>query len=341
MSFLRCEASQRLGKENKLVKLSTMINWNKLGKNLQKIYAYEINNMGGNKPYDSLKMYKAILLGQWYNLSDPELEEALKVRLDFMMFTQLEGSVPDETTLCRFRNKLSELGLEEILLQEVNNELESLGLKVKKCEGAVIDATIIESSSRPRKTIEVIEEDRKEKDLNESSSESIENSISYGKDPDARWLKKGKRYYYGYKGFVATDAKDGYIEKIKVTPANRSEVKELVPTLPDKKPVRVYADKGYASKDNRNQLQKRQIKDGIMEKAVRGKPLSYWQKKKNKLISSKRFIVEQAFGTLKRRFQFSKASYVTRVKVQTQFILKATCFNLLKALNKVKLIPVS
>ena len=51
-------------------------------------------------------MFKAVLLGQWYSLSDPELEEALTVRLDFMMFTDLESNVPDETTLCRFRNLL-------------------------------------------------------------------------------------------------------------------------------------------------------------------------------------------------------------------------------------------
>jgi len=88
-------------------------------------------------------------------------------------------------------------------------------------------------------------------------------------------------------------------------------------------------------------LKSHNIKDGILEKAVRGKGLTRWQKKKNKLISAKRFIVEQAFGTLKRKFKFTKAAYNTRTKVELQLIMKATCFNLLKAINKVELVMVN
>lgn len=53
-------------------------------------------------------MFKALLLQSWHSLSDPELEEALRVRIDFMLFTGMgiENEVPDETTICRFRNKL-------------------------------------------------------------------------------------------------------------------------------------------------------------------------------------------------------------------------------------------
>ena len=339
MSFLKYEAQNRVKKENKLIKLSKIINWNKIGKHLKQMYAYEINGTGGQKPYDSLKMYKAVLLGQWYNLSDHELEEALEVRLDFMLFTELEGDVPDETTLCRFRNRLREKGLDKILFNEINQALEKAGLKVKECSGAVIDATIIESSSRPRKTVEVMAIDRKEEDP--AAAGEQENAVTYSNDPDARWLKKGNKYHFGYKGFIATDEADGYIEKVNVTAANRSEVKELENSLLEKKPGRVYADKGYASKENRKMLKSHNIKDGILEKAVRGKGLTRWQKKKNKLISAKRFIVEQAFGTLKRKFKFTKAAYNTRTKVELQLIMKATCFNLLKAINKVELVMVN
>ena len=55
-------------------------------------------------------------------------------------------------------------------------------------------------------------------------------------------------------------------------------------------------------------------------------------------VSKDRFRVEQSFGTLKRRFNFSRASYRTTIKVQAQFTLKAMCLNLLKAVNKVVLI---
>ncbi|MBU1121302.1 MAG: hypothetical protein KKF54_01205 [Candidatus Omnitrophica bacterium] len=104
MSFLTCEAKSRVGKENKLIRLGKIIDWEKTGKKLKGIHAREINGKGGQKPYDSLKMFKAVLLGQWHSLSDPGLE----------------GEVPDETTLCRFRNKLVELRIYEQLLKEIN-----------------------------------------------------------------------------------------------------------------------------------------------------------------------------------------------------------------------------
>ncbi len=337
MSFLMYEAKNRVKKENKLMKLSKIIDWEKIGRKLKGIYAYEVNGKGGQKPYDSLKMFKAILLGQWYSLSDPELEEALSLRLDFMLFTGLEGDVPDETTLCRFRNRLIENGLDVELFKEVNRELEEKGLKVKECSGAVIDATIIESASRPKNTVEVMAVDREEKT---EIDEEKEPNITYSKDPDARWLKKGKKTYFGYKGFVATSVDEGYIEKVHVTPANRSEVKELENSLPDKKPQRIYADKGYASKDNRSMLKGKGIKDGILEKASRNNSLGFWQKQKNLIISAKRFIVEQAFGTLKRRFKFTKAAYTGIRKVEAQLTIKAICYNLLKAVNKVEIVPV-
>jgi len=332
MSFLSYEASTRVSKKNKLLKLSKIIDWEKISKHLTGLYAFEINGQGGQKPYDSVKMFKAILLGQWYSLSDPELEEALQVRLDFMIFTELEEKVPDETTLCRFRNRLTDKGLYEILFLEINSQLEKHGLKVKNCEGAILDATIIESAARPKKVVENIAQDRNEPETQES-----EVKVNYSKDSDAAWLKKGKKYHYGYKGFVTTDSEDGYITNIHVTPANKSEVKNLKASIPKNKIKRLFADKGYASKENRKLLKSKQIKDAIMSKAFKNKPLSGWEKLRNKLISKKRFLVEQGFGTLKRRFRFSKATYISKQKVKTQFTLKAICFNLLKAVNKVEL----
>jgi transposase, IS5 family len=79
-----------------------------------------------------------------------------------------------------------------------------------------------------------------------------------------------------------------------------------------------------------------------MEKATRPHELTRFQKIKNKLISRKiisrkRFIVEQSYGTLKRLFKFFRASYMTLNKVKGASLRKAICFNLLKNLNKVTL----
>lgn len=333
MSFLLCEAERRIGKENQLIKLSLMLDWERIGSMLTGLYLYDINGKGGQKPYDSVKMFKSLLLGQWHDLSDASLENALRLRLDFMLFTMFEDDVPDETTICRFRNLLIDRGLDEELFCEVNRQLEELGLKVEECSGAVVDATVIESASRPNKVVKTMANDREE----DAGDDASKNEIEYSKDPDARWLKKGKRYHFGYKGFVTTDSTDGYIENVHVTPANESEVKNLENALGNVDPKRVYGDKGYASKKNREYLKSRGIKDGILSKAKRGKPLTPWEKRRNKLLSKVRFVVEQAFGTLKRRFKAGRATYIGLKKVAAELRFKAICFNLLKAVNKVKL----
>ena len=326
MSFFILGAQERLGRENKLVKIGQMINWGRFEKYFKGFYKNEVEDKGGNRPYEVLKMFKAVLLGQWYSLSDPDLEESLRVRLDFMLFTGFEfgEELPDETTLCRFRNRIMKMGVDKKLLNELNSQLEKLGLKVKSCKGAIIDATIIESASRPNRTIELTEEEEEEEKapiIKESS------------DPDARWLKKGKHCYFGYRSYIRTDEGDGYIEAIEVRPANESETKMLHKMAQGSKAIRVYADKGFASKENRDGLRTMGYRDGIMEKASRGKGLSVWQKLKNRLISLKRFVVERSFGTLKRQFKIGRASYRQRWRVEGQMILKAFCYNLLKGSN--------
>ena len=337
MSFFTLGAINRVGIENQLVKLNTLIDWSLIAPILKGLFKYEINGKGGQKPYNSLCMFKAILLGQWHNLSDPALEEALRIRLDFILFTGLESpeEVPDETTLCRFRNILIEKGLDESLFQAINRQLENLGLKIEKAHGAVVDATILQSAARPRRTVENPEQDRNE--IEKPSCSKME----YSADKDASWLVKGKKFYFGYKGFVIADSEKGYIHKVCVTSANVSECRQLPSLLKEITNKRVYADKGYCSLENREFLKNKSLKDGIMHKATRGKNLKYSQKLFNRQVSKKRFIVEQAFGTLKRLFHFSRASYFSRIKVETQMKFKVICFNLLKAINEVNLVPKS
>jgi IS5 family transposase len=273
-------------------------------------------------------MLKAVLLKEWHSLSDKELEEALRVRIDFMVFTgfDLAEDTPDESTICRFRNTLAAKGLDKVILHAVNAQNERLGLKLKKANGAVI-----ESSARPRKMI-TIENDREE------SGKELDLDIRESADKDARWLKKGNKSYFGYKGFAVTDTDDGYIQGVQVEPTNVSEITKLEDMLPEVQAVRLYADKGYASEGNRDLL-KGKFKDGIMHRAARNRPLTKRQKLINKLISKKRYIIEQGVGTLKRLFRFTRASSMTRLKVAAQFWLKAICFNLLKASNKATVQP--
>jgi len=341
MSFFEYAVKDRLGKENQLVKIESLIEWQPIKEKLACVYKNEYKVIAGVKPYSSLSMFKALLLQSWHSLSDAKLEEALKVRIDFMLFigVGIEHDVPDETTICRFRNRLVSKGLDKWLFQEVNHQLEMRGLKVEKATGAVVDATVIESAARPNRCVDIAI-DREEEPVAETvEAKQEEIKISESVDPDAKWLKKGKRCYFGYKLFLATDAEDGYATGVDITPANKSETKhfgKFVEDIAAPAGTRVYGDKAYASKENREILQSKKLKDGLMEKAVKGKPLNARQKQKNRLISKRRHIVEQGYGTIKRLLKFRRASYIGVAKVQAEAWRKAICFNLLKAVNRVK-----
>ena len=317
------------------MKMNKLINWARIDYKVRRINKnLGDGRTGGVMPYDALSMFKAILLQNWHCLSDAGLEDALNVRIDFMLFCgfDISDNIPDESTICRFRNKLIEKNLLEKLLNEINSQLAHLGLKVQKANMAILDATLIESNSRPKNKIleEEIPEDRNEDNQNITSFKEIKSS-----DPDATWLKKGSKSIFGYKSFATVD-EEGFINKTMTVPANESEINKLEEMIIDANEFS--GDKGYDSRPNRQVLRARGIKTRIMYKKPKGKPMTIWQKRFNKAVSKRRFRVEQTFGTLKRRFKFTKASYFTTKKVHAQFTLKAMCLNLLKAVNKVQLI---
>ncbi len=93
-------------------------------------------------------MFRAILLGQWHSLSDPELEYNLWGRTDFMLFYHFPNEVklPDHSALNLFRNKLIQNGLLDELLDEINRQLEQYQIKIKAPEVAIVDAAIIQTA---------------------------------------------------------------------------------------------------------------------------------------------------------------------------------------------------
>jgi len=211
MNFFTFGAMERIKKDHYLIRLDKLVDWGSIGKLLRGIHINEENSKGGPKAYNNVAMFKALLLGQWHNLSDLALEDALRLRLDFMIFTGFEmmDEIPDETTLCRFRNKLVDKGLYDVIFRDVNRQLEKHGIKVKQAEAALVDATIVLSAARPRQTIEENGE------------------VQRSSDKEARWVKKGNKSYFGYRGYAIADAEKGFIQHIQVRPANESEIKQI------------------------------------------------------------------------------------------------------------------
>lgn len=326
--FLR-EATERIGADDALAKIDALMDWPSFWPILKR----GLGRSGvGPQGYDPLILFKCLLIGQWHGLSDPKLERALKVRLDFMIFCGLDlhAPVPDETTHCRFRNALVRGGVYDDLLAEVCRQIEAHGLKLKEADAAIIDATLIESAARPRTHIDA-PRDRAEGESRDDPE------LHFSADPDARWVKKGSKSILGYKGFARTD-EEGFVTKVHTTPANRGESPEFATMINGANAQRVLADKAYASKANRDMLRGLH-RDGIMRKAVRGRPLRASQKRFNKLISKRRFRVEQCFGTMKRLFGLYRARYFGLDKTHAQMAMAAIGQNLLKAANKIKLNP--
>ncbi|WP_228777212.1 transposase, partial [Neisseria meningitidis] len=92
-----------------LLKLDQVIDWQPIEHYLNRQKTRYLRDHRGRPAYPLLSMFKAVLLGQWNSLSDPELEHSLITRIDFNLFCRFdELSIPDYSTLCRYRNWLAQ-----------------------------------------------------------------------------------------------------------------------------------------------------------------------------------------------------------------------------------------
>src|SRR4051812_40105124 len=97
----------------------------------------------GRPPVGVERMLRIYFLQQWFNLSDPAVEEALYDSLAMRRFVDIDlgrEPVPDETTVCRFRHLLETHDLGQQLFDEVQRHLAAKGLKV--ATGTIVDAVL-------------------------------------------------------------------------------------------------------------------------------------------------------------------------------------------------------
>lgn len=306
-SFVEAFASTRLGRNARLERVAKEVKWYRFEKLLSRLKP----EGAGRPPYEPLLMFKAVLLAQWYGLSDAELEEALNDRVSFRRFLGLglEDDAPDHSTLCRFRNRLTDAELLDKLFVEFDRQLEMRGLVLK--EGTMLDATLIEAAT-PRPPL---------------------GQEGDAQDPDARFAKReGKPgSTYGYKAHIGADCQTRLIRSAKMTPANVNETvvaDELIRF--DERAI--YADKAYAKRERRLMLKAHGIKDRIMHKSWGGGPkLTRWQRRRNDHIAIRRAEVETVFAVLKRRMDFCRARYIGLAKNSAHLLLIAIAYNMRRA----------
>ena len=301
----------RLGSNPKLERIDGLIEWSQLEALVSGVRSGET----GRPPYPALPMLKAHYLAVLYSLSDPGLEEALLVRLDFRRFCglSLADPTPDETTILRFRHAMAAAGdLLERCLDEINRQLDGQGLMLKK--GTLMDATIVAATHNPP---------RPEAGL----------GAAHPREPGADWTKKNGKSHFGYKLHVGVDEGSGIIRKAVFTPA-RTQDNEVAEELISGDEAAVYADRIYESRARRNALKQRGIKDRIMHRRHKHMPvLPHWMALRNKLISRRRAPVESVFSALKRIYRKGRTRCHSLAVNAADFIAFATVFNLRRAAN--------
>ncbi|MEO6982936.1 MAG: transposase, partial [Edaphobacter sp.] len=98
----------------------------------------------GRRPVGLEIMLRTYFVQQWFNLSDPGVEEALYQSPALRRFVGVDlgaAPAPDETTICRFRHLLEKHDLCGMMRDAVNVHLEVKRIKI--ATGTIVDATLL------------------------------------------------------------------------------------------------------------------------------------------------------------------------------------------------------
>lgn len=324
--------SKRKIKSQFFAQINLLIDWKPIIKIIDKHYKKGVD-VCGNPAYSGLILFKMSLLQTWYGLSDYEVEDRVNDSIGFSKFVglELDSSVPDHSVLSRFRKELTKNNAYEKVMKEINQQLERHKIIIKT--GAIVDASIIDTPLKPKgkPTYEVPEE--REATPEQEPNKDLIKQVSKGTDLDGRWVKRGDKLRYGFKKHVVTDVQ-GMVLGVHTTPANVNEISNLEEVLekadlPANTPL--YGDKGYQSEKNTVIIQDRKLKNRILKKAKKQKPLTALELKFNKLVGRTRFKVERCFGSIKRWFNGGVARYRGIEKMHTQNLLEAMAYNLYRS----------
>ncbi len=274
------------------------------------IYKPEVGLKGGRPSIPAKILLGALFLQNWYSLSDPMTEELIHDRISFRKFLDIteEDTIPDETTICKFRNRLIKKKLLSRIFEEVKSMMMQRNLILN--EGTLVDATLIHTSEPKRKR--------------DAKGKSISNEAH---DKEATYTSKRGQKHHGYKMHIATDT-NGIIKKVIATTAKMHDSTQFDALTKDEKKA-IFADSGYMSKERKKSLRKKGIFNGIVERRVRGQSkLRAKQQRNNKRFAKTRGLVELAFAFMKHHMNFKVCRYLSIEKNQEHFNLVAACANL-------------
>ena len=238
----------------------------------------------GRQPVGLSIMLRTYFVQQWFNLSDPGVEEALYESPVLQRFVGVDlgmAPAPDETTVLRFRHLLEKHSLGGQMLDTVNEHLESKGIKIQT--GTIVDASILHAPSSTK---------------NEKKQ----------RDPAMHQTRKGNQWFFGLKAHIGVDAKQGHVHSVATSSANVSDV-HMLPDLLHGEERKVWGDGGYQGQTEAIQQAAPHAQDMTCRRTKFKNYVDELQKKKNTTKSRVRAKVEHVFRILKRVFGFDTVRY--------------------------------
>jgi transposase, IS5 family len=238
----------------------------------------------GTQPMPMERMLRIYFMQQWFNLSDPAMEDTLYDSESIRRFAGIELSedpVPDESTILRFRHLLERHQLSEQIFALVRGLLESKRLLLKS--GTIVDATIIDAPPSTK---------------NESKA----------RDPEMKQGKKNMReWHFGMKAHVGTDPR-GIVHTLVTTPANESDIAQMGKLLHGAERA-IYGDQAYWSESHRQAARLRGIRYRVNRRGNHGHKLTRHERAINRIRSATRARAEHVFHVVKNLWGFTKVRY--------------------------------
>jgi IS5 family transposase len=238
----------------------------------------------GRQPVGLSIMLRTYFVQQWFNLSDPGVEELLYESAAVRRFVGVDLGVapaPDETTILRFRHLLEKHSLGGQMLDTVNEHLESKGIRIQT--GTIVDASILHAPSSTR---------------NEAGK----------RDPEMHQTRKGNQWFFGLKTHIGVDSKEGPVHSVATTAASVAD-KHMLPDLLHGEERKVWGDGGYQGQTEAIKQAAPFAQDMTCKRTRFKNYVDQEAKRKNTTKSSVRAKVEHVFRILKRVFGFDKTRY--------------------------------
>src|SRR6516165_979235 len=264
-----------------LAEMEQVVPWPALCRLIDPVYPKAGN---GRPPIGVERMLRIYFLQQWFNLSDPAVEEALydsRARRGFVGIDLGCEPVPDETTVCRFRHLLEANDLGRRLFDEVQRHLAAKGLKV--ATGTIVDATIINAPSSTK-------------------------NANKARDPEMHQTKKGNQWYFGMKAHLGVDSRSKLIHAVAATPANTAD-STVLPDLLHGQETRVWGDQAYRGQRAVIRQHAPKARDFTNRRYRHRGVVDEEERAKNRTKSSVRSKVEHVFQVMKLKFGFVRLRY--------------------------------